>query len=131
MKTNHLSTCFCTSEVDACRDFYIQHFAAKAVFDCGWYVVLKIDGDGPEVCFIQPQGNMATFSGTGVMLNFEVDDVDAEYMRLTEAGLPIAMPLEDHPWGDRGFSVLDPIGNAVYIYSNREVSEEFKPFVNA
>jgi len=38
------------------------------------------------------------------------------------------MPLEDHPWGDRGFSVMDPIGNSVCIYSDREPSEEFKQY---
>lgn len=62
------------------------------------------------------------------MLNFKVDDVDAEHVRLTEAGLQAVMPLEDHPWGDRGFSVMDPIGNSVYIYSDREPAEEYKQY---
>ncbi|MGF1734123.1 VOC family protein [Photobacterium satsumensis] len=130
MKTIELSTCFCTTEVDSCREYYIKYFAAKAVFDCGWYVMLKINQDGPEICFIQPQENMAVFDGKGVMLNFKVEDVDAEYSRLSKAGLQIAMPLEDHPWGDRGFSVIDPIGNSVYIYSEREPSGEFKQYFN-
>ncbi len=128
MKTKDLSTCFCTAEVESCREFYIKHFAAKAVFDCGWYVSLKIDKNGPEISFIQPQEGMPIFGGKGVMLNFNVDDVDEEYTRLTKAGLEVAMPLEDHPWGDRGFSVVDPIGNSVYIYSEREPSEEFKQY---
>jgi len=62
------------------------------------------------------------------MLNFKVDDVDTEHARLTNEGLQIAMPLEDHPWGDRGFSVIDPIGNSVYVYSDREPSDEFKQY---
>jgi uncharacterized glyoxalase superfamily protein PhnB len=66
--------------------------------------------------------------GAGVMLDFKVDDVDAEYTRLTEAGLQAATPLEDHPWGDRGFSIIDPIGNTVYIYSDREPADEFKQY---
>ena len=68
MKTNELSTCFCTNDVDACRDFYSQHFAAKAIFDCGWYVNLRIGEDGPTVQFMQPQEGMPTFHGAGVML---------------------------------------------------------------
>ena len=95
MKTNQLSTCFCTTDVDACRDFYKTYFAAKPVFDCGWYVTLKIDHTGPEISFIQPQGDMQVFSGAGVMLNFKVDDVDTEHARLTNEGLQIAMPLEE------------------------------------
>ncbi len=128
MKTNQLSTCFCTTEVDACRDFYKKHFAARAVFDCGWYVTLKIGQDGPEISFIQPQEGMALFSGAGVMLNFQVDDVDSEHSRLTGEGLPEVMPLDDHPWGDRGFSVTDPIGIAIYIYSERAPADEFKRY---
>ncbi len=128
MKTNQLSTCFCTNKVDECRDFYIKYFAAKASFDCGWYVTLKINQSGPEISFIQPQEGMPVYAGAGVMLNFKVDDVDSEHARLSECNLPVAMPLEDHPWGDRGFSVIDPIGNAVYIYSDREPSDEFKPY---
>ena len=128
MKTNELSTCFCTNDVDACREFYQRHFGAKIVFDCGWYVNLYIGGDGPAIQFMRPRGEMPVYGGTGVMLNFNVDDVDAEHKRLTEAGLQTAMPLEDRPWGDRGFSVIDPIGNSVYIYSDREPADEFKPY---
>ncbi len=128
MKTKELSTCFYTNNVDACRKFYTTNFLAKIVFDCGWYVNLCINGNGPSIQFMQPQGDMPTFGGAGVMLNFKVDDVDAEYKRLRKAGLETAMPLEDHPWGDRGFSVIDPIGNSVYIYSDREPSDEFKQY---
>ena len=103
MKTNELSTCSCTTEVDACREFSQQHFSARTVFDCGWYVNLCIGGDGPAIQFMQPQGDMPVFGGTGVMLNF---NADAQYKRLTDAGLQPAMPLEDHPWGDRAFSIV-------------------------
>lgn len=71
---------------------------------------------------------MPTFGGTGVTLNFQVNNVDAEHERLTKAGLSVVMPLENYPWGDRGFSVTDPIGNAIYIYSDREPSEEFRQY---
>jgi hypothetical protein len=65
---------------------------------------------------MKPQEGMPPFNGAGVMFNFKVDDVDAEHLRLTKVGLQTAMPLEDHPWDDRGFSIIDPIGNSVYIY---------------
>ena len=128
MITNELSTCFCTKDVETCREFYQRYFSARIIFDCGWYVNLRIGGDGPTIQFMQPQDGMPTFNGVGVMLNFKVDDVDTEHARLMEAGLQTAMPLEEHPWGDRGFSVIDPIGNSVYIYSDREASDEFKQY---
>jgi len=64
----------------------------------------------------------------GLMYNFAVDDVDAEHDRLTAAGLSPVTPLEDHPWGDRGFAILDPNGVTLYIYSAREPAEEFKQY---
>ena len=128
MKTNELSTCFITNDVDACREFYERYFSAIAIFDAGWYVNLRIAGDGASIQFMQPQGDTLAFGGTGIMLNFNVEDVDAEHARLMAVGLQTAMPLEDHPWGDRGFSVKDPIGNSVYIYSDREPSDEFKQY---
>lgn len=128
MKTKELSACFCTVEVAKCKAFYERHFAAKVIFDCGWYVNLRIDDEGKSIQFIEPQGEMPQFGGAGVTLNFHVADVDAEYVRLTTEGLSVAMPLEDHPWGDRGFSVVDPIGNSVYIFSEREPSDEFRKY---
>ncbi|PID27628.1 MAG: glyoxalase [Candidatus Cloacimonadota bacterium] len=77
---------------------------------------------------MQPQEGMSAFNGAGVMLNFKVKDADEEHKKLSESGLEIAIPLEDHPWGDRGFSIIDPIGNAVYIYSYREPTDEFKQY---
>ena len=38
------------------------------------------------------------------------------------------MPITDHPWGDRAFTVRDPNGVLLYIYSEREPSPEFKEF---
>jgi len=77
---------------------------------------------------MEPRGNMSTYKSIGVMLNFKVDDVDAEHERLTNAGLSAAMALENHPWGNRGFAVMNPIGSAVYIYSDRETDVEFAQY---
>ncbi len=129
MRANTLSPCITTDKIEATRDFYIKHLNAKVTFDCGWYVNLCIGSDGPAIQFMSPQGeDMPSFNEKGVTLNFKVDDVDAEYARLTRAGLDVVMPLEDHPWGDRGFSVTDPIGISLYIYSDREPSEEFRAY---
>jgi hypothetical protein len=38
------------------------------------------------------------------------------------SGLVALMPLEDHPWGDRGFGIQDPNGIVLYLYSEREPS---------
>jgi len=38
------------------------------------------------------------------------------------------MSIDDHPWGDRGFAVQDPNGVILYIYSDRDPSDEFKQY---
>ncbi|SDP68935.1 VOC family protein [Desulforhopalus singaporensis] len=129
MDITQLSSCFCTKNVGQCRDFYQKYLGAKITFDCGWYLNMVIGSQGATIQFMEPQGDMPVYAGVGVTLNFAVDDVDAEYQRLMAAGLSVVMPLEDHPWGDRGFSVTDPIGNSIYIYSDREPSDEFKQYI--
>lgn len=128
MQPKGLSTCFCTNDVKACKDFYQKYLLAVIIFDCGWYLNLKIGEADTTVQFMEPQGDLQVYGGTGVVLNFRVADVDAEYQRLTGAGLSVTMPLEDHPWGDRGFSVLDPLGTSIYIYSEREPAEAFRQY---
>ena len=128
MKTHLLSTCFCTDKINECREFYTKHFSSKIEFDCGWYISVCIGGDGPSIQFMEPQGMSPTYCSNGVALNFKVADVDSEHQKLIGAGLKEVMPLDDHPWGDRGFSIHDPIGITLYIYSDREPSEEFKHY---
>jgi uncharacterized glyoxalase superfamily protein PhnB len=128
MNINQLSSCFCTTDVSACRDFYRKYLGARITFDCDWYVDMEIGTQGSSIQFMEPQGDMSTYEGAGVTLNISVNDVDAEYKRLMADGLSEDMPLANHPWGDRGFSVLDPIGNSIYIYSDREPSVEYIEF---
>lgn len=65
MKSKELSTCFCTPEVAKCKAFYERHFAARVIFDCGWYVNLRIDGDGNSIQFMEPKGGMPEFGEIG------------------------------------------------------------------
>jgi uncharacterized glyoxalase superfamily protein PhnB len=124
-----LSACIVTAKVMESRDFYVEYFGAKVTFDCGWYVNLRFGKETSELQFMAPRNpGSPVCNPAGLMYNFSVDDVDAEHDRLTAAGLAAIMPLEDHPWGDRGFAILDPNGVTLYIYSNREPAEEFKQY---
>ena len=67
-------------------------------------------------------------NSAGLIYNFGVENVDEECEKLTAAGLAPIMPLEDHAWGDRGFALQDPNGIILYIYSEREPSEEFRQY---
>ncbi|MEU3552704.1 VOC family protein [Streptomyces fragilis] len=51
----------------------------------------------------------------GLILAFEVDDLEGELARLTDAGVPITMPLTVEEWGERAFQVRDPNGVIVQL----------------
>ncbi len=127
MKPFALSPCITTTLVAESRDFYVKHFGAKVTFDCGWYVNLELS-ESASLQFMAPQPNQPACNPGGLTYNFSVSDVDAEYQELTAAGLAAVMPLDDHPWGDRGFAVQDPNGIVLYVYSEREPSAEFKQY---
>ena len=75
---------------------------------------------------MEPQEDMTACRTAGLTYNFCVEDVDAEYRRLIDLGLTPQDSPEDHPWGDRGFTVLDPNGVSLYIYTDIEPAPEFK-----
>lgn len=61
----------------------------------------------------------------GLLLNFEVDDVDAEYTRLVEAGLETVLSLRDEPWGQRHFILRGPDGLLLDIIKPIPPAPEF------
>ncbi|BCS88229.1 VOC family protein [Pseudodesulfovibrio sediminis] len=131
MQPTSLSPTIIVKNVEKAKAFYAEHFGATTTFDCGWYVNLELGAGGPTLQFMQPQSpNQPEYQG-GLTYNIRLESterVDSEHNRMNEAGLPIVMPLEDHPWGDRGFCTLDPYGVALYIYADTEPSEEFRQY---
>ena len=129
MIVKSLSTAFTTDKVEESRDFYVKYFGARVTFDCGWYVNLEFSSEASTLQFMSPQQPAQQVSDiVGLIYNFAVDDVDGEHRRLTDAGLRVIVPIEDHPWGDRGFAIEDPNGILLYIYSDREPNNEFKQY---
>lgn len=116
-----------TSKLQETRAFYETHFNARAVFDCGWYLVLEFSHQ-VQLCLMQSQTNLQPFRG-GACLNLQVDDADQLHEQLIGIdGLIWLMPLEDHPWGDRGFAVQDPSGMQVYCYHSIAATAEFQQY---
>lgn len=133
MIVNDMSIGIHTSKVEECRDFYVKYFNVKVTFDCGWYVTIKFEDNGrPQFLnFMQPQTEGAPLFTGGLSIFLEVatpEMVDAEYERLTKAGLKVSPP-EDHDYGDRAIELFDPVGITVYIFAYRPMSEEFKKAV--
>ncbi|MEQ9364862.1 MAG: VOC family protein, partial [Leptospirales bacterium] len=71
-----------------------------------------------------PSGFRKPMQG-GLILNFEVEDVDAEYERLKSAGLPLHLDLRSEDWGQRHFITADPNGVLIDMIQLIPPSEEF------
>jgi len=52
-----------------------------------------------------------------VILDFLVDDVDAEYPRIDALGVQWVLPPTTQPWGNRSMVFRDPAGHLVNIFS--------------
>ena len=55
-----------------------------------------------------------------VILDFLVDDVDAEYGRIAALGVGWVMPPTTQPWGNRAMIFTDPEGNLINVFSRAE-----------
>ncbi|OII62022.1 glyoxalase [Streptomyces sp. CC53] len=121
----------CTEEIDASVAFYRAHFGFETTYTSDWYVSLR----RPE----PPHHELALVSAVhptvpegyrrpagGLLLNFEVEDVDAEYERLVQqAGLPVALDLRSEDFGQRHFIVAAPDGVLVDVITPIPPSDEY------
>src|SRR5687767_10912116 len=95
MKINSFYPVILTNDVTGSKEFYTKHFPFEVTFDAGWYVSLKAKQAFPfELALLEPNhatipADFRTALAGGLIINFEVEDADAEYSRLKAAGLPI------------------------------------------
>jgi len=57
-----------------------------------------------------------------IILDFLVDDVDAEYERIAALGVDWVMPPTTQPWGNRSMMFRDPVGHLVNVFSRPRAS---------
>ena len=100
--------------------FYVRHFRFTPLFTSDWYVHLQsLEDAAVNLAILDGSHETIPAAGrgraAGVILNFEVADVDAEYARVESAGLPVLLPLRDEAFGQRHFITADPNGVLIDI----------------
>ena len=114
--------CVITDDVARLRDFYAALLDAAPTRAHDDYVEFgttrgalslyarrKLDPYAP--------GAMHARSNRSVMLEFEVDDVDAEFARLGSLPIDWVKVPSTQPWGNRSIYLRDPDGNLVNLYT--------------
>lgn len=133
MKLNSLYPVICTDRLEESSAFYRKCFPLETTFESDWYVSLRSTGEQPfELALLDyrhatvPEGFRKAFIG-GLLLNFEVEDVDSVYHSFLEAGLPIHQALRSETFGQRHFITEDPNGVLLDIIKVIPFSGEFAP----
>ncbi|PZG19748.1 glyoxalase/bleomycin resistance/extradiol dioxygenase family protein [Micromonospora craterilacus] len=106
----------CTSRLKESHAFYAEWFGFETTFEADWYVSLRRPGPPPyELALLDhthptiPDGFRRPVGG--LLLNFEVSDVDAQWHRLVvDGGLRAELELRSEDFGQRHFIVADPNG---------------------
>lgn len=130
MPLSSLYPVIATDRLADCRDFYVEHLGFEATFEADWYVSLRRSDTGHELALLDPTHQTIPDGYrrpvAGLLLNFEVDDVDAEYERLVVgAGLEPKLELRSEDFGQRHFIVADPAGVLIDVITEIPPSEDF------
>ncbi|WP_436772468.1 VOC family protein [Yinghuangia sp. YIM S09857] len=120
-----------TERLAESRDFYTRLFGFDVTFEADWYVSLRHPGQLTyELALLDPtHPTIPDGYGKpvqGLLLNFEVKDVDAEWQRLVvDEGLPAKLDIRSEAFGQRHFIVADPNGVLIDVITEIAPESEF------
>ena len=108
-----------TNKLAETKAFYCNVLNFGVTFENDFYLLLHTPNQQAELGFLLPDHPsqkplfQPEFTGKGVFLTIDLPNVDEEYNRIKNLGIPIAIELRDEPWGDRHFALVDPNGVGV------------------
>ena len=105
----------------ASADFLARHLGFTTAMQADGFVSLTHPDGGPHVVYLRT--GLPTFkpphragsAGDGLLLAFVVDDVDAAYETMRDAGARTVTAPETEPWGERYCQFSDPNGIIVQL----------------
>lgn len=110
-----------TAKLAESKEFYQRVLNFGVSFENDFYVLMHTPDQQTSFAFLLPNHPsqqpifQPAFAGKGMFLTIEVEDADAEYKRIKDLGVEIAVPIRDEPWGDRHFAFNDPNGIGIDI----------------
>ena len=115
-QTMKLNAGIITDKIEETKKFYSEILSFGVTFENDFYLLMHTPNHQAEISFLLPnhpsQHDMfkRPFSGEGMYLTIEVEDVDKLYQEVVAAGGNPIFELRDEPWGDRHFAIQDPNG---------------------
>jgi catechol 2,3-dioxygenase-like lactoylglutathione lyase family enzyme len=117
-----------TAKLAETKAFYTSVLGFGVTFENEFYLLLHTADKSSEISFLLPHHPsqqalfQQPFTGQGMYLTIEVNDVDKLYASLKKKGIEIKIELRNEPWGDRHFAIQDPngIGIDIVTYSPQQ-----------
>ncbi|NYT59807.1 VOC family protein [Alcaligenaceae bacterium] len=112
MKVKRVVANFATKDLEQARVFYQDILGLDLLMDHGW---IQTYGSQVQMTI---QISFASEGGSGTPvpdLSIEVDNLDAAYQQMKDAGFSIEYGPTSEPWGVRRFYVRDPFGRLINI----------------
>ncbi len=120
MKINASAVSLNVDDVAASVRLLTDHFGFRQEMAADGFASLARDDVGMHVVFLRRGLEMLPEDqrhdhAIGLILAFEVDDLEDELARLQAEGVAVTMPLRSEEWGERAFQVRDPNGVIVEL----------------
>ncbi len=121
-----------TNDVPRLSDFYSNITGVPATGDPTTYVELALPGATLAICSqaaIDQFNESAASSADNrsMLLEFAVDDIDAERQRLDTLVTDWAQQPTDQPWGNRAMLFRDPDGNIINFFTTTRPDSPLRP----
>jgi predicted enzyme related to lactoylglutathione lyase len=104
----------------ALNEYYVEIQAGEASVGFSKPRFAEYPGDGAGQ---RGEGRFGAPRRDEIILDFLVDDVDAEYPRIAALGVDWVTPPTTQPWGCRSMTFRDPAGHLVNVYSRWSAGE--------
>lgn len=110
-----------TKKLSETKSFYTEVLGFKIKFENEFYLLLKTPNDKDTLSFLLPNHPTQQpffhkpFSGEGMYLTIEVEDIEKLYQEIKNKGVEIKVAIRDEPWGERHFAIEDPNGIGIDI----------------
>ena len=124
-----LNTGIITDKLEKTKEFYKRVLQFGITFENDFYVLMQDPDQQTQLAFLVPDHPsqqklfQPSFTGQGVFITVDVQDVDAEYKRIQSLGIPIEISIRNEPWGDRHFAIVDPNGIGIDFVTYTTPSE--------
>jgi uncharacterized glyoxalase superfamily protein PhnB len=111
-----------TRDVDGLVSFYQALSGIEAIRPADGFAEIRFEGatlaiSSQHLIDLFNAGAATAAENRSAILEFEVEDVDAVFIKMNTPGANIVMPTTLMPWGNRSLLLRDPDGNLVNLFS--------------